>query len=116
MPMNISKKEIDKLNAEVVINLVPSDYEEKVNEAIKKVQRNAALPGFRPGKVPASLIKKQYGTSILVEELNKILNDTLHNYISENKIEILGNPLLKEEQPVDWQNQKEFSFTYQIGL
>ena len=67
MPMNISKKEIDKLNAEVVINLGPTDYEEKVTEAIKKVQRNDALPGFRPGKVPASLIKKQYGTSILVE-------------------------------------------------
>lgn len=116
MSMNISKKEIDKLNAEVVINLGPSDYEEKVNEAIKKVQRNAAMPGFRPGKVPAGLIKKQYGTSILVEELNKLLNDTLHNYINENKIEILGNPLPKEEQPVDWANQKEFTFTYQIGL
>ena len=57
--------------------------------AFKKVQRNAAMPGFRPGKVPSSLIKKQYGTSILVEELNKLLNDTLHNYINDNKIEIL---------------------------
>src|SRR4051812_18297777 len=116
MSMNISKKEIDKLNAEVVINLGPSDYEEKVNEAIKKVQRTASMPGFRPGKVPGGLIKKQYGTSILVEELNKLLNDTLQNYITENKIEILGNPMPKENQPVDWQNQKDFTFTYELGL
>lgn len=114
--MNISKKEIDNLNAEIIINLGPSDYEQKVNDAIKKVQRNASLPGFRPGKVPSGLIKKQYGTSILVEELNKLLNDTLHNYINENNIEILGNPMPKEETPVDWQNQKEFTFTYELGL
>ncbi len=116
MPMNISKKDIDSLNAEIIINLGPSDYEEKVNDAIKKVQRSAAMPGFRPGKVPTGLIKKQYGTSILVEELNKILNDTLHNYITENSIEILGNPMPKEQMPVDWNNQKDFTFTYELGL
>lgn len=116
MPMNISKKDIDSLNAEIIINLGPSDYEEKVNDAIKKVQRSAAMPGFRPGKVPTGLIKKQYGTSILVEELNKILNDTLHNYITENSIEILGNPMPKEQMPLDWNNQKDFTFTYELGL
>lgn len=116
MPMNISKKDIDSLNAEIVINLGPADYEGKVTEAIKKVQRNAAMPGFRPGKVPVGLIKKQYGTSILVEELNKILNDSLHNYINDNSIEILGNPMPKEQQPVDWNNQKDFTFTYELGL
>ncbi|MGZ3883583.1 MAG: trigger factor [Bacteroidia bacterium] len=114
--MNVTKKDIDALNAEIVINVGPADYENRVSEAIKKVQRTASMPGFRPGKVPGGLIKKQYGTSILVEELNKLLNDTLHNYITENKIEILGNPMPKEEQPVDWQNQKEFTFTYELGL
>jgi trigger factor len=116
MNMNISKKDIDKLNAEITIDLGPADYEEKVNEAIKKVQRSASMPGFRPGKVPVGLIKKQYGTSILVEELNKILNSSLDNYIQENKIEVLGNPLPKEQQPVDWSNQKDFTFTYELGL
>lgn len=116
MAMNITKKDIDKLNAEIVINLVPADYEARVEEAIKKVQRQASLPGFRPGKVPSGLIKKQYGTSILVEELNKLLNDTLHNYINENKLEILGNPLPKQEKEVDFQNQKDFTFTYELGL
>lgn len=114
--MNISKNEIDSLNAEIIINLGPSDYEQKVTDAIKKVQRNANMPGFRPGKVPVGLIKKQYGTSILVEELNKLLNDTLHNYLHENNIEVLGNPMPKEQQPVDWENQKEFTFTYEVGL
>lgn len=114
--MNITKKDIDNLNAEITIHLEPADYEERVNEAIKRVQRQAAMPGFRPGKVPMGLIKKQYGTSILVDEMNKLLNDTIYNYINENKIEILGNPLPKEQQPVDWQNQKEFDFVYELGL
>lgn len=114
--MNITKKDIDALNAEITIAVGPADYENQVNEAIKKAQRQAAMPGFRPGKVPVGLIKKQYGTSILVDELNKILNDSLHKYIDENKIEILGNPMPKENEKVDWQNQKDFSFTYQLGL
>ena len=116
MPMNITKKDIDTLNAEIVITVGPSDYENKVTEAIKKVQRSASMPGFRPGKIPTGLIKKQYGTSILAEELNKLLNDTLHNYITENKLEILGNPLPKDDKQVDFQNQKDFTFTYQLGL
>ncbi len=114
--MNITKKDIDKLNAEITIAVGPADYETRVNDAIKKAQRQAAMPGFRPGKVPVGLIKKQYGTSILVDELNKLLNDSLHNYINENKIEILGNPMPKENEQVDWVNQKDFTFTYQLGL
>lgn len=114
--MDITKNDIDALNAEISIKVSPPDYEHRVNEALKKVQRQASMPGFRPGKVPAGLIKKQYGTSILADELNKLLNDTLANYINENKLEVLGNPLPKENQPVDWQNQKDFTFTYEIGL
>src|ERR1700741_228162 len=114
--MNISKENIDELNAVVTIKVGPEDYETKVTDAIKKVQRQATLPGFRPGKVPSGLIKKQYGKSILVEELNKILNDTIHNYINENKLDILGNPLPKTDTVVDWDNQKEFTFNYDLGL
>jgi trigger factor len=116
MPMNITKKDIDALNAEIEITVGPADYENKVTEAIKKVQRSASMPGFRPGKIPTGLIKKQYGTSILAEELNKLLNDTLHNYITDNKLEILGNPMPKEENKVDFQNQKDFKFVYELGL
>lgn len=114
--MNIVKTDIDKLNAELNITVGPADYEERVNSALKRIQKQAALPGFRPGKVPASLIKKQYGKSILVDELNKLLNDTLHNYITENKIEILGNPMPKEDHLVDFDNGAEFTFKYDLGL
>lgn len=114
--MNISKHEIDSLNAEIKINLSPADYEARVNEGIKKVQRQASMPGFRPGKVPAGLIKKQYGTQILVDEINKLLNDTIYKYIEENNIEILGNPLPKDQTSVDFEKQTDFEFVYVLGL
>jgi trigger factor len=114
--MNITKKDISALNAELSITLTPSDYEQKVTDAIKKVQKQASLPGFRPGKVPTGLIKKQYGKSILVEEINKILNDALYNYINENKIEILGNPMSKDDNSIDFDNQTEWTFNYELGL
>jgi trigger factor len=114
--MNISKHDIDKLNAEITISLTPTDYESRVTEGIKKVQRQASMPGFRPGKVPSGIIKKQYGTQILVDEINKLLNDAIYKYIEENKIEILGNPLPKDQTAVDFTTQKDFEFVYQLGL
>ncbi|MBI2720628.1 MAG: trigger factor [Bacteroidetes bacterium] len=114
--MNITKHEIDNLNAEIKIAVTPADYETRVSEALKKVQRQASMPGFRPGKVPGGLIKKQYGTQIMVDEINKLLNDSIYKYIEENKIEILGNPLPKDQTAVDFAKQKEFEFIYQVGL
>ena len=114
--MNITKHDIDSLNAEIIISVTPTDYESRVSEGIKKVQRQANMPGFRPGKVPSGLIKKQYGTQILVDEINKLLNDSIYKYIEENKIEILGNPLPKDQTSVDFANQKDFEFVYQLGL
>ncbi|HOZ86552.1 MAG TPA: trigger factor [Bacteroidia bacterium] len=114
--MNITKHDIDRLNAEIKISVTPTDYESRVNEGIKKVQRQANMPGFRPGKVPAGIIKKQYGTQILVDEINKLLNDSIYKYIEENKIEILGNPLPKDQTSVDFTNQKDFEFVYELGL
>lgn len=114
--MNITKHDIDSLNAEITISVAPVDYESRVSEGIKKVQRQANMPGFRPGKVPSGLIKKQYGTQILVDEINKLLNDTIYKYIEENKIEILGNPLPKDQTSVDFNKQTDFEFVYQLGL
>lgn len=114
--MDITKHDIDSLNAEIKISLKPADYETRVTEAIKKVQRQASMPGFRPGKVPSGLIKKQYGTQIMVEEINKLLNDSIYKYIEENKIDILGNPLPKDQTAVDFEKQKDFEFVYQLGL
>jgi trigger factor len=114
--MNITKENIDVLNAVVTIEVGPADYEKRVEDAIKKAQRQASLPGFRPGKVPTGMIKKMYGKSVLADELNKILNDSINNYIVENKIEILGNPLPKSDEHVDWENGKDFIFKYDLGL
>jgi len=76
------------------------------------------MPGFRPGKVPAGLVRKMYGKSILVEEINKCLNENIHKFITENNLEVLGNPLPKPEleHNIDWDNQKEFEFVYDLGL
>jgi trigger factor len=114
--MNITKHDIDSLNAEIKIAVTPLDYEGRVSDALKKVQRQASMPGFRPGKVPAGLIKKQYGTQILVDEINKMLNDVIYKYIEENQIEILGNPLPKDQAKVDFEKQKDFEFVYEVGL
>ncbi len=114
--MNITKKEIDNLNAEITIKVGPADYESKIKEGIKKVQKQASMPGFRPGKVPEGMIKKQYGTQIMVDEINKLLNDSIYKFIEENKLEILGNPMPKQDKPVDFEKQTDFEFIYEIGL
>ena len=115
--MDITKQQIDELNAVVTIKVSPNDYQDKVENALKKAQRQASIPGFRQGKVPVGMIKKMYGKNILVDEMNKILNDSIYNYINENKIEILGNPLPKTvEGEINWDTQKEFSFYYDLGL
>ena len=112
--MNFTKEKIDELNAVVKVKLGPEDYADRVEKILKDYQRKASVPGFRPGKVPSGMIKKMYGKSILVDEINKILNDSLNGYITENKLEVLGNPLPKRDdaQIIDWDNQKEFEFSF----
>ncbi|MCC7301493.1 MAG: trigger factor [Bacteroidia bacterium] len=116
--MNITQEKIDPLHAVVKVKLAPEDYQAQVDSALKDYSKKVNMPGFRPGKVPVGMIRKMYGKSILADELNKILNDSVHKYIRENNIEILGNPLpaVDEQVNIDWENQKEFEFTYDIGL
>ncbi|MBN8696144.1 MAG: trigger factor [Bacteroidetes bacterium] len=114
--MNITQENIDELNAILKVKVVAGDYLPKVEDALKTYQKKANVPGFRPGKVPAGMIKKMYGKSIMVDEINKLLNDSLYNYINENKIEVLGNPLPKADSIVDFDNQNEFEFIYEMGL
>lgn len=114
--MNIVKENIDELNAVLKVKVMPEDYINKVEEAIKSHQKKASMPGFRPGKVPAGMIKKMYGKSILVDEINRLLSDSVHKYIVDNKIDMLGNPLPKMDSNIDWDNQKEFDFSYDLGI
>ena len=114
--MNITQENIDELNAVLKVKVVADDYLPKVESALKEHQKKASVPGFRPGKVPTGMIKKMYGKSILVDEINKLLNDSLYKYLHENKIEVLGNPLPKADSQIDWDNQKDFEFLYEMGL
>lgn len=115
--MDITKELIDDLNAVVKLKVTPADYTDKVETALKSYQKKVSMPGFRPGKVPAGLVRKMYGKSILAEELNRILSDSLYNYIRENNLEVLGNPLPKAENDnVDIENQTEFEFNFDMAL
>lgn len=116
--MNITQEKIDDLNAVVKIKIAPEDYTEKVEKAIKDQAKKANLPGFRKGMVPAAHIKKMYGKSILVEEINNLLGETLNNYLTENKVEILGQPLpvLDNGKDFKWDYTDEFEFDYELGL
>jgi trigger factor len=116
--MNITQEKIDNLNAVVKINIDPADYQTRVDKAIKDQAKKATLPGFRKGMVPASHIKKMYGKSILVDEVNNLLSDTLNNYISEQKLEVLGQPIPKVDEKVEynWDYTDNFEFNYELGL
>lgn len=116
--MDITQDKIDNLNSVLTVKINPEDYKERVEKAIKTQAKKAKLPGFRPGMVPAGHIKKMYGKNILVDEINNILNDTLSNYISENKLEVLGQPLPKTDDSKDfnWDFTDEFEFIYELGL
>ncbi len=116
--MNITQEKTGNLNAVVKIKIAPADYTAKVEKAIKEQAKKAQLPGFRKGMVPTAHIKRMYGKSILVEEINNLLNDTLSNYIAEEKLEILGQPLPKmdDEREFKWDNTDEFEFDYELGL
>lgn len=116
--MEIVLEKTDALNAKLKVNLTEADYQSKVAAKLKEVSKTASLKGFRPGKVPASLMQKMYGKGILVDEINNMLSSGISEYIKENKIEILGDPLpeTKNNTAVDWENQKDFEFGYELGL
>src|SRR5690606_840655 len=116
--MNISHENIDETNAVITVELAPDDYTPQVDKAIKEQAKKAKLPGFRPGMVPASHIRRTYGKAILVDEVNRLVSDSINTYIGDNKLEILGQPLPKEEGADDynWDFNDTFSFAYEVGL
>ena len=114
--MNIVKENIDDLNAVIKVKISPEDYNERYNTALKRYQKKVDMHGFRPGKVPVDMVKKRFGKHILVEEINDMLSESLHKYIADNKIDILGNPLPKDDNHIDFEHQTEFEFQYELGL
>ncbi|MCC6599300.1 MAG: trigger factor, partial [Crocinitomicaceae bacterium] len=115
--MNIAKTPIDDLLAELVIEIAPSDYNDRYETAVKNYRKQAKIPGFRPGHVPASLIRQRFGKSLLAEELNSVLQNAIHNYIENEKLNVLGNPLPVNDGEVgNWDNPGDFKFKYEVGL
>ena len=113
--MNITKKDIDKLNAVLTVEISKDDYSSKVEKVLNDYRKNANIPGFRKGHVPMGMVKKQYGQAVLVEEVNKILQEALQDYLSEEKLNILGNPLPKNEAEINW-DADDYSFEFELGL
>ena len=115
--MNVEKVVIDAVNAQIKVNLVKADYEEKVEKTLKAYRQKANVPGFRPGMVPMGLVRKMYGKGVMAEEVNKTLSDALFNYIKENNLNILGEPLPALDQtPQDLDTQESFEFVFDIAL
>lgn len=116
--MDITLDKKNSTEASIKITLKEADYQPKVEEKVKEYSKKANIKGFRPGKVPPTLVRKMYGKSILVDEINHMLSHSITDYIKENKLQILGEPLpdQNESKNIDWENQKEFEFEYNIGL
>ena len=116
--MNVSMQNVDKVSALLTVNIEKADYQEKVEKLLKKYRQQVNMPGFRKGMVPMSLIKKQFGKSAMAEEVDKLMQDAVNNYIRENKVNMLGMPLPNDEkmQTIDFDTQENFEFVFDIAL
>jgi trigger factor len=113
--MNITRENIDALNAVVKVDIAKEDYSDKVEKILMDYRKSANIPGFRKGHVPMTMVKKQYGKAVLVDEVNKLLQDALNKYMTEEKLDVLGNPLPKAQDTLDWDSES-FSFEFELGL
>lgn len=113
--MNITRENIDALNAVVKVDIAKEDYSDKVEKILSDYRKSANIPGFRKGHVPMGMVKKQYGKAVLVDEVNKLLQDALGKYLVEEKLDVLGNPLPKAQDDLDW-DAEAFTFEFELGL
>ncbi len=113
--MNITRQDLDALNTVIKIDIVKADYSDKVTKILGDYRKTANIPGFRKGHVPMQMVKKQYGKAVLVDEVNKLIQEALGNYLVEEKLDVLGNPLPKPQEDLNWDND-DFSFEFELGL
>jgi len=113
--MNITRENIDALNAVVKVDIAKEDYSDKVEKILVDYRKSANIPGFRKGHVPMGMVKKQYGKAVLVDEVNKLLQDALGKYLVEEKLDVLGNPLPKAQDDLNW-DAEAFTFEFELGL
>ena len=113
--MDITRENTDALNAVVKVDIIVDDYQPKVDKILVDYRKKADIPGFRKGHVPMGMIKKQYEKSVMIDEVNKLLQDSLNKYLTEEKLEILGNPIPRSQENFTW-DTKNFSFEFELGL
>jgi len=113
--MNITRQNIDALNAVVTVAIDKNDYSDKVEKILLDYKKKSNIPGFRKGQVPMGVVKKQYGKAVLVEEVNKLLQESLNKYLVEEKLDLLGNPLPRMQEELNWDAEK-FEFEFELGL
>jgi len=114
--MNIVKNQVDDLNLQITVNIAADDYAAAENKKLNEVRRRADFKGFRKGMVPMSLVQKVYGEQVLGESVNQVLSDAINNFIKENKLNVVGEPLPSEDQPeLDWKSGNDFSFKFDIA-
>jgi trigger factor len=113
--MNITRENVDALNAVVKVDIAKEDYSDKVEKILTDYRKTANIPGFRKGHVPMGMVKKQYGKAVLVDEVNKLLQDALNKYLTEEKLDVLGQPLPKPQDDINW-DEEAFSFEFELGL
>lgn len=116
--MNVTLEKSSPVQASLKVALAEADYKPEVDKKLKDYAKKASIKGFRPGKVPPALIQKMYGKSLLVDEINGILSKAVNDYIRENRLPVVGDPLPDRDAAsrVDWDNQREFEFSYDLGL
>lgn len=116
--MNITRENIDDLNAVLKIKIEKTDYDVKVENVLKDYRKKANIKGFRPGMVPIGLVKKMYGRAVEIEEINKVVTENIQKYLTDEKLEILGDPLPKadEQEKFDFDTQEDFTFSFELGL
>lgn len=116
LKMNITKTQIDELNATIQLEISASDYMDKVENALKDYRRKANIPGFRKGMTPMGMIRKMYEKSAIVDEVNRVMQNSIFDFLENEKLEILGNPLPINEMPIDWDTQRDFTFHFEVGM
>lgn len=114
--MKITQSKIKDLMANISVEVIATDYIDKVEKTLKDYRKTAQIPGFRKGKTPMGIINKKYRVSVVVEEVNKLLQDELYKYITEQKLRVLGSPMPIDSKPIDWENSDIFNFEYEVGL
>ena len=114
--MKITQSKAKDLMSTITVEVVAKDYNEKVDKVLKDYRKTAVIPGFRKGKTPMGIINKKYRTTVVVEEVNKLIQDKLYKHITDEKVRVLGSPMPLDENKIDWENDQDFNFVYEIGL